>query len=65
MKSSIQPADTGCGEPLLAGEGGLPRQYPPGSDPFADLDDLMVVIEALSPVWPDRAPMGPMTDMRL
>lgn len=25
-----------------------------GRDPFVALDDLMVVVEALCPVWPDR-----------
>jgi hypothetical protein len=34
-----------------------PRTHVPqatGRDPFEELDDLMVVIEALCPVWPSR-----------
>jgi hypothetical protein len=65
MKSSMKQPDSGREEPVLAGAGGLPRQDAPAADPFADLDDLMVVIEALCPVWPDRPPTGPMADMRL
>lgn len=57
--------EAGREEPVLVGAGGLPRQDLPASDPFADLDDLMVVIEALSPTWPDRPRIGSMTDMRL
>lgn len=40
-------------EPLAA-DGGL--QSPPVStvEPFHALDDLMYVVEALSPTWPER-----------
>ena len=40
----------------FAAAGGL--QAPPAapSDPLAALDDLMVVVEALCPRWPSRAP---------
>jgi hypothetical protein len=58
-------ADDRREKPALVGAGGLPRQGPAASDPFADLDDLMVVVEALCPVWPERPLMGPMRDMRL
>jgi hypothetical protein len=41
-------------QPLVA-DGGLPSTpLETGRDPFQMLDDLMVVIEALCPVWPSR-----------
>ena len=61
----MKSTDAGREEPVLVGAGGLPGQAPAASDPFADLDDLMVVVEALCPVWPERPPTGPMNDMRL
>jgi hypothetical protein len=39
--------------PLFA-DGGLRNLPTPDTDPLAALDDLMVVIEALSPTWPAR-----------
>jgi len=36
-----------------------------GREPFAALDDLMVVVEALCPQWPARASFGPMPLLRL
>ena len=49
MKSRDKPA-----QPLVA-DGGLPSTHAEsGRDPFQALDDLMVVVEALCPVWPDR-----------
>jgi hypothetical protein len=39
--------------PLFAA-GGLRELPSPVNDPLANLDDLMVVIEALSPTWPAR-----------
>lgn len=45
-ENSLQP---------FAAEGGLPPgPIDSGRDPFRALDDLMVVVEALCPVWPDR-----------
>ncbi|HTQ37213.1 MAG TPA: hypothetical protein VMH77_09270 [Steroidobacteraceae bacterium] len=39
----------------FAADGGLPpRQIDPGRDAFQALFDLMVVVEALCPVWPER-----------
>jgi len=35
-------------------EGGIVVAPSPVADPFAVLDDLMVVIEALCPQWPER-----------
>jgi hypothetical protein len=60
MNSSPQPAD-----PILVAEAGA--QGPPvaTSDPYAALDDLMAVVEALCPVWPERPCFGPMRDLRL
>jgi hypothetical protein len=36
-------------------DGGRRDLPSPVTDPLASLDDLMVVIEALSPTWPARA----------
>lgn len=38
---------------------------PDSRDPFADLDDLMCVIEALCPVWPARPVERPLGIYRL
>jgi hypothetical protein len=38
---------------------------PNSRDPFAALDDLMVVVEALCPAWPPRQGFGPMANLRL
>jgi hypothetical protein len=47
------PADGG--QPFAA-EGGITHvEAATGRDPFEAFDDLMTVIEALCPVWPDRA----------
>jgi hypothetical protein len=46
----------------------MPSRLPPqlmGDDPYAALDDLMCVIEALCPVWPDKEPYGQMLRMLL
>jgi hypothetical protein len=39
--------------PFVA-EGGLPFTPRREDDPYRALDDLMVVVEALCPVWPQR-----------
>lgn len=41
-------------EAPLAGDGGLPAPAYGGEDPYRTLDDLMAVVEALCPVWPER-----------
>jgi hypothetical protein len=40
----------------FVGEGGAPYTTDTTRDPFAALDDLMTVIEALCPTWPLREP---------
>lgn len=40
-------------QPFAAG-GGTNRASQPRRDPFEALDDLMAVVEALCPVWPER-----------
>lgn len=50
--------------PFVA-EGGLPAPTVPQRDPFLALDDLMAVVEALSPIWPQRDPMVDTGKMRL
>jgi hypothetical protein len=49
MNSSGKPADT----PFAAAGGKLDRPDVTG-DPYLALDELMVVVEALCPRWPDR-----------
>jgi hypothetical protein len=65
MNFSMTPADPVRDDPVLVAGAGLPAPPSRATDPFAELDDLMVVIEALCPVWPERPLMGPMRDMRL
>lgn len=50
---------------VLVRNGGIPADHKPARDAFEALDDLMVVVEALCPRWPERAPFGPMHDLRL
>jgi hypothetical protein len=38
----------------LSGDGGISSPPSDTRDPFEVLDDLMQVIEALCPTWPDR-----------
>jgi len=43
------------GENTLVAEGGLPEApIESDGDPFRALDELMVVVEALCPTWPER-----------
>jgi hypothetical protein len=41
-------------EPPFAAEGGLGAPVSAGEDPYQTLDELMVVVEVLCPVWPPR-----------
>lgn len=57
MKSSRKSPDTGSGIPAnahFAAEGGAVYFPPDSRDPFEALDDLMTVVEALCPRWPER-----------
>jgi hypothetical protein len=68
MNSSTLSAElrrTGTATPHLAAEGGLAMEPRHEREPFAALDDLMVVVEALCPDWPARGTFGPMPDLRL
>jgi hypothetical protein len=49
----------------LVSDGGVTVNVRDPREPFAALDDLMVVVEALCPAWPPRDPFGPMPDLRL
>lgn len=40
----------------LIGEGGIEAPVVSEKDPYRSLDDLMAVVEALCPVWPQREP---------
>jgi len=63
--NSTEPEVTTGARHLLAANGGLEQQLGRPADPFAALDDLMVVVEALCPRWPAREPCGPMPNLRL
>ena len=50
--------------PFVA-DGGVQEHTSSSRDPYVVLDDLMVVVEALCPVWPARPTFGEMRNMRL
>jgi hypothetical protein len=52
-------------EQPFAAEGGVGRVPKRQEDPFRALDDLMAVVEALCPVWPEREPFDGKGEMRL
>lgn len=64
-KPLADPRGAGPSTPHLAAEGGVIEASYDGREPFAALDDLMVVVEALCPQWPARASFGPMPLLRL
>ena len=41
---------------IIAAEGGVTTPIESDRDPYERLDDLMVVLEALCPIYPDREP---------
>ncbi|HMN44175.1 MAG TPA: hypothetical protein PKE27_06375 [Povalibacter sp.] len=49
MKSSPTSPDQPC-----ANGGGIEVVVPPEDDPYRALDELMAVVEALCPEWPER-----------
>ncbi len=51
MNSSTAPVDA-----PFAASAGVQSPVPLEGDPYAALDDLMVVVEALCPEWPERPP---------
>jgi hypothetical protein len=53
MKSA-EPCPSQNPEPLLVADGGVSTLPTSGRDPYEMLDDLMVVVEALCPRWPQR-----------
>ncbi len=61
----VEPRGADPSTPHLAADGGVIEASQDGREPYAALDDLMVVVEALCPQWPARATFGPMPDMRL
>ena len=66
MKSSPISPDPGASRPsLIVANGGVRSVVDPPADGFAALDDLMAVIEALCPTWPQRDNFGSMPEMRL
>jgi hypothetical protein len=68
MKSSpplVDPQRDRIEQQCLAAEGGVTVGVQDPREPFAALDDLMVVVEALCPAWPPRDAFGPMPDLRL
>jgi hypothetical protein len=49
----------------LSADGGLSVPQLDTRDPFEVLDDLMQVIEALCPTWPERGTFSPMSVFKL
>lgn len=49
----------------IAGGGGLETPVPSSRDAYEILDDLMAVVEALCPRWPDRETFRQHDDFRL
>ena len=45
-------------DPPFAAAGGIPGPSPRPEDWLRALDDLMVVVEALCPRWPEREPFA-------
>jgi hypothetical protein len=60
----MNSSTTSDNQPLL-GEGGLSKPVPAAADPFMALDDLMQVVEALCPKWPEREPFREGTSWKL
>lgn len=52
--STDSPPDPASDKHPLAAEGGMTTASSTPHDPYATLDDLMVVVEALCPQWPTR-----------
>jgi hypothetical protein len=52
-------------EPILAAEGGLTGPVADDRNPFEILDDLMQVVEALCPEWPERQPFPETAEFKL
>jgi hypothetical protein len=50
---------------LFVADGGVQVDTINSRDPYVVLDDLMVVVEALCPVWPARPTFSAMRNMRL
>lgn len=50
------PDECKKGSVILVAEGSLQNTLPPSSDPIADWIDLMEVVEALCPKWPESKP---------
>jgi hypothetical protein len=57
MTSFSKSADAASTDHPIVAEGGVPYSRSTDRDPFDALDDLMCVVEALTPVWPRREPM--------
>lgn len=52
--STKSASDLAADTPPIIGEGGIVTATSIARDPYAALDDLMVVVEALCPQWPAR-----------
>jgi hypothetical protein len=60
MSSSEKPPD-----PPFVAEAGIRSPVARSEDGLRELDDLMVVVEALCPRWPPREPFAPSTTLLL
>lgn len=59
LEDSTVSVPTDNGQPFAADGGMTHVPVVASRDPFEALDDLMTVIEALCPVWPDREIFSP------
>lgn len=64
-KTRVEARQATVGPSPLAANGGAAPSPPSRRDPFAAMDDLMAVMEALCPSWPPRPGFGPMPRMLL
>jgi hypothetical protein len=64
MKSNEPPVSAESAH-VLAADGGIKTARTSVRDPFAALDDLMTVVEALCPTWPPRGAFKKQWQMRL
>lgn len=62
---SPEPVEARRSPAPLAAEGGVRSIVEPSADWIVALDDLMAVVEAFCPGWPERRVFGPMHDLRL
>ena len=64
-KTSLEILPSAAPTHVLIADGGRPSFVSTERDPFVALEDLMVVVAALCPVWPSRPTFAGMPPSRL